>query len=479
MYAPILRPVIHFPVLRRLAAVLVFGVGLASTARAAEKAVGADPPEVRAILTRWIEAIGGVWAIKDLKSADYHCTIDLGPSSPPIDSYVRATASGAYRYDYELPVFGRLTQAFDGRSVWQKNDILGFGPLAAAAHVQNLAETDFRAPLRVGSAYPERKLLPDEIIGGRRLQVLAMGDREGGSAKWYFDPATGLRVRIEVTIGEQTVSIEFSDFRRVQGMQQPFHTVRSAGAQRVEVTMLSLLYNEPSDPALFSPPPAWVDDNQKVEHILYYNGEFTGHAALRKVRTRVTKMLTENTTAGLRISGTVSQKQPNLVVIEQEVPGMGTNWQGYNGKVGWAWSELQGYRTMEGAELQQMLGTADMEGPLRLSVLCPLRKLLEEKEENGRLVTGIALATPQGPVGNFYFDTKTFLLVRVETFVQAGANGQLKIVADFSDFRKVDGVIIPFVTVITNPAMRLVTTIESVTQNVPLDDALFEPRKNQ
>jgi hypothetical protein len=181
----------------------------------------------------------------------------------------------------------------------------------------------------------------------------------------------------------------------------------------------------------------------------------------------------------LRIPTTISQKQPNLYVCEQEVPSMGPAQQGYDGRTGWAWSELQGYCVMEGVELQQMIGEADMMGPLRLRTLCPLRRLLGEKDENGRQLVGIALATLQGPVGVFYFDTKTFLLVRLETFVQAGPNGQLKVVADFSDFRRVDGIMIPFVTVVTNPAMRIVTTIESVQHDLPLDDAMFRPRKNQ
>ncbi|MFI5337805.1 MAG: hypothetical protein ACHQ5A_13540, partial [Opitutales bacterium] len=60
----------------------------------------------------------------------------------------------------------------------------------------------------------------------------------------------------------------------------------------------------------------------------------------------------------------------------------------------------------------------------------------------------------------------------------AGPQGQLKVTVDFSDFRTVDGIVLPFVTVMTNPAMRIVTTILSVQHNVPLDDAIFKPRKD-
>jgi hypothetical protein len=132
---------------------------------------------------------------------------------------------------------------------------------------------------------------------------------------------------------------------------------------------------------------------------------------------------------------------------------------------------------MHGAELQQILDSADMSGPLRLSTQCPFRKLLDETVENGRRLAGVALATIQGPAGNFHFDAETGQLVRAESFVQAGANGQLKVVAEFSDFRKVDGVTLPFSVILTNPAIRTVTTVESIAQNEPLDDALFLPKK--
>ena len=456
----------------------LLGTLLGSGCLSATDKPGEAEPADRPILNHWIEALGGPWDIKALKSAEYHCKISFGTNSPPIDTYIRATSTGAYRYDYELPAFGRLTQAYDGQSAWQKNDMLGFGPVGAAAHAQNLAGTDFRAPMRVGTQFPKRRRLPDETIAGRRLQVLEMTDQADGRSKWYFDPESGMRVRIEAAIGAETVVIEFSDFRRVQGIQEPFHTVRRSAGQFTEITMLSILYNEPADPLLFSPPAAWLDDNREMERILQENDRRTGNAALRQVNTRVTKMRMDNTTSGIRIASTTFQKRPNLIVSRQEIPGIGEEWQGFDGKTGWASSELQGFRTMQGPELQQMVGNADIDGPLRLRDLCPLRRLLGETVEKDRTLVGIALATLQGPAGNFYFDTQTYLLVRMETYVQAGASGQLKITADFSDFRPVDGLKVPFVTVITNPAMRLVTTIESIEQNVPLEEAFFAPRKD-
>ena len=97
--------------------------------------------------------------------------------------------------------------------------------------------------------------------------------------------------------------------------------------------------------------------------------------------------------------------------------------------------------------------------------------------EAGRTLVGIAMATAQGPIGNFYYDQKTALLARLETFVQAGASGQLKVVADFADYRQVGGIKVAFKVTLTNPAICIVTDVESVDFNEPLEDAFFEPRR--
>jgi hypothetical protein len=469
----------------RLLVVALLAMGLSPRILSVETTVAAPPvdatadeqAQIRDIVNRWLDALGGDWRIEQLRFADYHSVISFGPGLPAIDTYVRATADGAYRYDYELPKFGRLTQAFDGQNAWQQNAELGFGLLSPAEHAQNLGGVDFRAPIKVGAYFPVRKLLPDATINGRRLRVIELTDRQGGQTKWFFDPTTGLRVHIEANIGPDVATVDFSDFRRVQGIQEPFHTVRHFGQRVVDVKMLSVLYNEPADPVLFALPAAWIDDTNEVQRVLNNYLRWSGAANLDRVQTRFTKGVLENAATGLKTTTVTYQKRPNLFLNKQEAPGIGQTMQGFDGKTGWAWSELEGYRTMAGAELQQLVGGADLAGPLRLQAVCPLRKLLEETQDGDRRLVGIALATLQGPAGNFYFDTKTFYLVRAETFVQAGPSGQLKVVADFSDFRDVDGIMLPFVTTLTNPAMRIVERVESVQQNVPLDDAVFVPRK--
>lgn len=427
------------------------------------------------ILQRWLMALGSPQRIHDVMWADYIMAVDYGNGTPPVTIHVRACADGRYRRDWDLPGRGHFTQAYDGAWAWQNSEVLGFGRQPAATHHANRALADLRAPLQAARRYPNRRRLPDEMIDGRRLEVLELGTARGEVENWYFDPETGHRVRV-VTGGDDPQVVEFSDFRRAQGVREAYHIVRTSAAGRMEITIQAAVYDDPIDEILFRAPPGPLEDHRHIERVLRDYVTLAGLPRLKDIRTRVTHSRQENLTAGGTSELTVYLKQPQRLAIRQETPGLGVAWQGFNGRVGWAWNELEGARTMQGAELQQMLGNADLTGPLRLSEACPLRRLLPEVQDGDRWLTAIELANLDGKVGTFYFDTKTNLLVRLDTVVQSGADGQMTVTVDFADFRDVDDIKMPHRTTVTNPAMRIVTTIQSVENNVPVDDALFEPR---
>jgi hypothetical protein len=90
----------------------------------------------------------------------------------------------------------------------------------------------------------------------------------------------------------------------------------------------------------------------------------------------------------------------------------------------------------------------------------------------------VDLATVLGSVGVFHFDLETGLLVKVETVIQTGPGGSIKVVMDLGDYREVDGVKIAFAQEVTNPAVRMTTHVLEVVHNRELSDEIFLPRKN-
>jgi hypothetical protein len=78
-----------------------------------------------------------------------------------------------------------------------------------------------------------------------------------------------------------------------------------------------------------------------------------------------------------------------------------------------------------------------------------------------------------------YYSTKTFLMIKREGVVTSSTNSQtLPYTILYSDYRTVDGVMLPFKQVnntISNG--DIVTVITSVKHNVAIDDKIFAPRK--
>ncbi len=78
----------------------------------------------------------------------------------------------------------------------------------------------------------------------------------------------------------------------------------------------------------------------------------------------------------------------------------------------------------------------------------------------------------QPPV-ELYFDLESGLLLRLLRYDETPV-GWLPVQADFSDYREVNGIKIPFTRTTTRPARRMTVNIEQVEQNTKIDDSKFD-----
>ena len=84
-------------------------------------------------------------------------------------------------------------------------------------------------------------------------------------------------------------------------------------------------------------------------------------------------------------------------------------------------------------------------------------------------------ATPvSGPVEKLFFDVRTGLLVRRYTESDTPL-GKLPLQVDYEDYREVDGIKQPFLIHWSFPGRVGGRKIDAIKQNVPLDDAKFNP----
>jgi CubicO group peptidase (beta-lactamase class C family) len=206
-----------------------------------------------------------------------------------------------------------------------------------------------------------------------------------------------------------------------------------------------------------------------------------GEANLGKHRTMVTEYDLDFENQGLTGRGVVSARAPNATAERMTLFGLGK-------KIGWIREYFDGTRggaetsfspasVKSGQQLTDAAISADFAPELNWKKLFKsvtikgITKVgdeetyeVEKKPEKGSAVTD-------------YISTKSFLLIkRVETVVVPGAGGSLPVSETLSDYRPVDGVMVPFRHERAIPEMGdTVLTVRSVKFDVRIADAVFRP----
>ncbi|MBX3737807.1 MAG: hypothetical protein KF715_14010 [Candidatus Didemnitutus sp.] len=444
-----------------------------ASAEAAKPAADAD-----AVLDRWVEASGGAKRLKAIQQSDYHLRLAFGPSVV-LDATGTALASGPHRLVMQTPA-GEVTSADDGRIAWVHHASLGGRVLEPDRAERDRRTTGPAEALRVKRDYPQRLRLPDEQLDGKTVRVVELTDACGWKERWYFNGSTGLRVRREQLDEEKGGTVDYADFRKVNGIVEPFRAqmrMRNGSGSSLEV--LAATHATKVTAERWVPPEGLEADSRRIdEAVRKFQTAMGSKEAFAKIKTRVTRARVEVPASGISAAMSISIREPDRILIEQDVPGMGRMLQGFDGKTGWAWGEMQGYRELHGAELVQLAATAKL-APRIGGDEAPLRRIVNESTDaDGHAVLAVDFSTVAGSTGICHFDLETGLLVKVETLLQTGPGSTFKAVMELSDYREVDGVKVAFVQAVSNPAMRVVTRLLEVEHNRELADELFLPRKN-
>jgi hypothetical protein len=220
------------------------------------------------------------------------------------------------------------------------------------------------------------------------------------------------------------------------------------------------------------PPPPPVDDvlNKYIDGL-------GGRAALAKIQSRVMTGTVTNRMAQT-MPFTIEEKGAKYLESVQATPAARA--MGYDGAKGWAQTGAN-VNDLEGFPLQQALRNADL--TLALS--------MKDKYTNLTAGRPTRLAPTQGatPIDvnllqgytapnvqeRLYFDATTGLLIRRQSITRTPAilNGALSEIYDYSDYRDVNGVKMPFTIKRTNWNTLDTLTVTDIKVNTNLDDAKF------
>ncbi len=238
----------------------------------ARQAPGQPSPDQ--VLDKYIQALGGAQKLATFTSFVAKGTY-LGYDDPakfPVEIYAKAPSQ--FSQVAHSPA-GTSSWVDDGRSVWVAQSALDTPvPLLAlsagdldGAHVES--ELYFPGKikqllgnLRVG--FPVSgvtSILPNDVgvgVDERTLTVLEGTTAAGTKVKLYFDPTSGLLVRMvrftNLPVGFIPTEIDYSDYRVVSGIKVPFRITKTWVDGRSATELTSIQLNVPIDSAKFAKP---------------------------------------------------------------------------------------------------------------------------------------------------------------------------------------------------------------------------------
>jgi hypothetical protein len=198
-----------------------------------------------------------------------------------------------------------------------------------------------------------------------------------------------------------------------------------------------------------------------------------GRAAYEKLQSRVSTGSFTIASMNQPAAFTMYQAAPTRLYLLIEMPGIGKEERGTDGKTAWSRSATTGNRILEGAERAQMLRTAALRAEIQWRELYSRVETVGTEDVGGRRTYKVAMHTPEGGVEHRYYDAETKLLLRT-TMVEKGPMGEIPVDSLTSDYRKVGDLLLSHRAVIKAMSMEQVLTLQKVEHNVAIDPKRFE-----
>jgi photosynthetic reaction center cytochrome c subunit len=210
-----------------------------------------------------------------------------------------------------------------------------------------------------------------------------------------------------------------------------------------------------------------------VKQILDRYVQATGGAeALTKITSRIARG-SRIGADGVLVPEEVWQKAPDKLLTVTSYPQVVFS-NGFNGTVAWGHSSREGATPLPDQLLAQIKRDAVFYKELKTEQLYSSLTMLGKSSVRDADTYVVQAKPADGPVEKLFFDVKTGLLVRRYTESDT-ALGKLPLQTDYEDYRDVDGVKQPFLIHWSFPGRVWGRKIDEIKQNVPLDDAKFNP----
>lgn len=220
-------------------------------------------------------------------------------------------------------------------------------------------------------------------------------------------------------------------------------------------------------PSVSAAPMPTVDDI-----LAKYTEALGGSAAIQKIATLAEKGTTETPSRGMHASMDVFRKAPDKALAILHSP-TGDISEGFNGSMGWHQRPGHGVDEVQGDELVRTKQWAAFIPGLNLRQDFTRAQVAGIDKIGDHDAYRVIASRAGGGQVRFFFDKQSGLLLRVSERIESPL-GALPQDTDYSDYRDVSGVKLPFGILVAHAEGPTIYKWEQIQANVPVDDGRFE-----
>jgi len=226
----------------------------------AQTAAPSSPPSADQIIEKYVQALGGKAAAEKLTSrvAKGTFVMDQIPGEASEEIYEKAPNKQLAITD--APSFGVVRRGFNGTAGWQDMPQTGLQDVTGQQLAAMKRYSDFYRETKLKEIYPKMTVKGKEAVNGKDAYVVEATPDDGPAEIMYFDPDTGLLVRLQTEgegpNGKVNIDSTFDDYREVDGVKLPFLIHQSFGEFSFTIKLTEVKHNVPIEDAKFDKPAA-------------------------------------------------------------------------------------------------------------------------------------------------------------------------------------------------------------------------------
>jgi len=207
------------------------------------------------IVKQATKAMGGEAALKRVRG--WQASGSITRQRDGASGHYQATAMQPNLYALTWDVGGfEVGAGFTGKSSWRRDSRDGLRTLTGAASDAFQAEAWYRNHGWLDYKKERAKLASAgaATVNGKAARAVTLTTARGVRIKMYFDAASGLLVKEELTAGEGIKTFEYADYRVVDGVKEPFTVTYSEDGEGYEIKLERVAHHPQLDRALFNFP---------------------------------------------------------------------------------------------------------------------------------------------------------------------------------------------------------------------------------